>query len=299
MKEKLLHREAEPRQHQVRVYEPGSTHVVGDGFHVRNLFPSNDIDRAVSPFLMLDYAGPTFYSATDHPRGVGEHPHRGFETVTILYQGAVAHRDSAGNSGVIGPGDVQWMTAASGVVHEERHERDWAKQGGTLQAVQLWVNLPAVDKMTEPRYQTLVSEAIPLVPLEGGAGSVRVIAGEFGGAKGPATTVTPMQLLDLRLPAQQGTVLTFAAGWNVALFVLSGQVTVNGSKPVAEAQLAVLTSSGAPILLEAQEDAMLLVMAGEPLNEPIVRYGPFVMNSQSELVQAVNDYRAGKMGHLD
>ena len=284
---------------QVRLYEPGSTHVVGDGFHVRNLFPSNEIDRDVSPFLLLDYAGPTFYPATDHPRGVGEHPHRGFETVTIVYQGRVAHRDSAGNSGVIGPGDVQWMTAASGVVHEERHERDWAKQGGTLQAVQLWVNLPAASKMTEPRYQTLVNEAIPVVPLGGGAGSVRVIAGEFGGAKGPATTVTPMQLHDLRLLAQQGTALTFTAGWNVALFVLNGQVTVNGSKPVTEAQLAVLASSGAPILLEAQEDAMLLVMAGEPIHEPVARYGPFVMNRQDELAQAVNDYRAGKMGHLD
>lgn len=299
MSEKLLHRDDGPRQHQVRVYEPGSTHVVGDGFHVRNLFPSNEIDRDVSPFLMLDYAGPTFYPATDHPRGVGEHPHRGFETVTIVYQGRVAHRDSAGNSGVIGPGDVQWMTAASGVVHEERHERDWAKQGGTLQAIQLWVNLPAAYKMTAPRYQTLVTEAIPVVPLEGGAGSIRVIAGEFGGAKGPATTVTPMQLHDLRLLAQHGTALTFAAGWNVALFVLSGQVTVNGSKPVTEAQLAVVASSGTPILLDANEDAMLLVMAGEPIHEPIARYGPFVMNRQDELAQAVNDYRAGKMGHLD
>ena len=284
---------------QVRLYEPGSTHVVGDGFHVRNLFPSNAIDRDVSPFLMLDYAGPTFYPATNHPRGVGEHPHRGFETVTIVYQGKVSHRDSAGNSGVIGPGDVQWMTAASGVVHEELHERDWAQQGGTLQAVQLWVNLPSFHKMTAPRYQTLATEAIPLVPLEGRAGSVRVIAGEFGGAKGPATTVTPMQLLDLRLLAQRGMALTFTVGWNVALFVLSGQVTVNGSNPVGEAQLAVLASSGAPILLEAQEDAMLLVMAGEPIHEPIARYGPFVMNRQDELAQAVNDYRAGKMGHLD
>lgn len=284
---------------QVRLYEPGSTHVVGDGFHVRNLFPSNEIDRDVSPFLMLDYAGPTFYPATDQPRGVGEHPHRGFETVTIVYQGRVAHRDSAGHSGVIGAGDVQWMTAASGVVHEERHEQAWAKQGGTLQAIQLWVNLPAADKMTGPRYQTLVREAIPVVPLEGGAGSVRVIAGEFSGATGPVTTVTPMQLLDLRLPAQQGTALRFALGWNVALFVLSGQVTVNGSKPVTEAQLAVLASSGTPILLDAQADSMLLVMAGEPINEPIARYGPFVMNSQQELAQAMNDYRAGKMGHLD
>ena len=301
MNERLLHRDAGQRTHQdqVRVYEPGSTHVVGDGFHVRNLFPSNEIDHDVSPFLMLDYAGPTLYPATDHPRGVGEHPHRGFETVTIVYQGRVAHRDSAGNSGVIGPGDVQWMTAASGVVHEELHEREWAKRGGTLQAIQLWVNLPAAYKMTTPRYQTLVKEDIPVVPLDGGTGSARVIAGEFSGAKGPATTLTPMQLHDLRLQAQHGATLRFAAGWNVALFVLSGQVTVNGSEPVTEAQLAVVASSGAPILIDAKEDAMLLVMAGEPIREPIARYGPFVMNSKDELVQAVNDYRAGKMGHLD
>jgi len=283
---------------QVRVYEPGSIHVVGNGFHVRNLFPSNDIDREVSPFLMLDYAGPTFYPATDHPRGVGEHPHRGFETVTIVYQGRVSHRDSAGNSGVIGPGDVQWMTAASGVVHEELHERDWAKRGGTLQAVQLWVNLPAASKMMAPRYQTLEREGIPVVPLEGGAGSIRVIAGEFHGAKGPATTCTPMQLLDLSLHAQHTTSLSFTPGWNVALFVLSGQVGVNGSEPVTEAQLAVLASSAAPILLTAMDDTVLLVMAGEPINEPIARYGPFVMNNQKELLQAMNDYRAGKMGHL-
>lgn len=301
MNERLLHRDAGQGQlqDQVRVYEPGSTHVVGDGFHVRNLFPSNDIDHDVSPFLMLDYAGPTLYSATDHPRGVGEHPHRGFETVTIVYQGRVAHRDSAGNSGVIGPGDVQWMTAASGVVHEELHEREWAKRGGTLQAIQLWVNLPAAYKMTTPRYQTLVKEAIPVVPLDGGAGSVRVIAGEFSGAKGPATTLTPMQLHDLRLQAQHGTTLRFTAGWNVALFVISGQMTVNGSESVTEAQLAVMASSGAPILIDAKVDTMLLVMAGEPIREPIARYGPFVMNSKDELVQAVNDYRAGKMGHLD
>lgn len=281
-----------------RIYSPGSTHVVGDGFHVRNLFPSHDLDRNVSPFLMLDYAGPTDYPPTDHPRGVGEHPHRGFETVTIVYQGMVAHRDSAGHAGVIGPGDVQWMTAASGVVHEELHEREWAKRGGTLQAIQLWVNLPAAFKMTAPRYQTLVKGRIPVIPLDGDAGSVRVIAGEFKGAKGPATTFTPVQLHDLRVRARHGTTLGFATGWNVALFVLDGQVTVNGSEPVTEAQLAVIGDSGAPVLVEAQQDAAILVMAGEPIREPIARYGPFVMNTKDELVQAVQDYQAGKMGHL-
>ncbi|MBM4134289.1 MAG: pirin family protein [Nitrospira sp.] len=283
---------------QPRIYSPGSTHVVGDGFHVRNLFPSHDLDRDVSPFLMLDYAGPTHYPPTDHPRGVGEHPHRGFETVTIVYQGMVAHRDSAGNAGVIGPGDVQWMTAASGVVHEELHEREWAKRGGTLQAIQLWVNLPAAFKMTAPRYQTLVKDRIPVIPLDGGAGSVRVIAGEFKGVKGPATTFTPVQLHDLRVKARHGTTLGFATGWNVALFVLEGRVTVNGSEPVTEAQVAVVGSSGAPILVEAQQEATILMMAGEPIREPIARYGPFVMNTKDELVQAVQDYQAGKMGRL-
>src|SRR5678815_1072291 len=178
------------RAEQVKVYQPGSQHVVGDGFHVRNLFPSNDLDRELSPFIMLDYAGPTFYPATDHPRGVGEHPHRGFETFTIVYQGIVAHRDSAGNSGVIGPGDVQWMTAASGVVHEELHEKEWAKQGGTLQACLLWVNLPQAQKMSAPRYQTLLDADIPTVTLEQGVGRLRVIAGTFEGQKGPARTCT-------------------------------------------------------------------------------------------------------------
>ena len=281
-----------------RIYSPGSTHVVGDGFHVRNLFPSHDLDRDVSPFLMLDYAGPTDYPPTDQPRGVGEHPHRGFETVTIVYQGRVAHRDSAGNAGVIGPGDVQWMTAASGVVHEELHEREWAKRGGILQAIQLWVNLPAAFKMTAPRYQTLVKERIPVIPLDGGAGSLRVIAGEFNGVKGPATTFTPVQLHDLRVKARHGATLRFAAGWNAALFVLGGRVTVNGSEPVAEAQLAVIGGSGAPVLVEAQQDATVLVMAGEPIREPIARYGPFVMNTERELMQAAQDYQAGKMGHL-
>ncbi|MFM8551407.1 MAG: pirin family protein [Nitrospiraceae bacterium] len=283
---------------RVKVYRPGSRHVVGDGFHVRNLLPSNDLDRELSPFLMLDYAGPTDYTPTNTPRGVGEHPHRGFETVTIVYQGKVAHRDSAGHAGVIGPGDVQWMTAASGVVHEELHEREWAKRGGTLQAIQLWVNLPAAKKMSQPRYQPLVQEDIPVVPLAGGAGSVRVIAGEFNGVKGPATTVTPVQLHDLRLTAGHDTTLRFPAGWNVALFLLSGQVMVNGSEPVAEAQLAVVGTSGAPIHITAQQDATMLVMAGEPIHEPIARYGPFVMNTQEELVQAVQDYQAGRMGHL-
>lgn len=284
---------------QVKVYQPGSQHVVGDGFHVRNLLPSNDLDRALSPFIMLDYAGPTFYPATDTPRGVGEHPHRGFETVTIVYQGLLAHRDSAGNSGVIGPGDVQWMTAASGVVHEEMHEREWARRGGTLQAIQLWVNLPKASKMSAPGYQTIVNDQIPVVELDGGAGSLRVIAGSVRDAKGPAKTFTPIELYDLRLRTGHSVPLRIPTGYNVGLFVLSGLAAVARLHRLAEADLAVWTSTGEPMTITAEKDAVILVMAGEGINEPVARYGPFVMNTQAELVQAVNDYQAGKMGHLD
>ena len=283
---------------QVKVYQPGSQHVVGDGFHVRNLLPSNDLDRELSPFIMLDYAGPTFYPATDTPRGVGEHPHRGFETVTIVYQGIVAHRDSAGNSGVIGPGDVQWMTAASGIVHEEMHERAWAERGGTLQAIQLWVNLPKAFKMSAPGYQTIVNAQIPVVPLEDGAGSLRVIAGSARGVKGPAKTFTPIELYDLRLRAGHSLPLQIPKGHNVGLFVLSGRASVAESQRLAEADLAVWASTGDDVTITAEEDAVILVMAGEAIHEPVARYGPFVMNTKAELVQAVNDYQAGKMGHL-
>jgi quercetin 2,3-dioxygenase len=283
---------------QVKVYQPGSRHVVGDGFHVRNLFPSNDLDRELSPFIMLDYAGPTFYPATDTPRGVGEHPHRGFETVTIVYQGIVAHRDSAGNSGVIGPGEVQWMTAASGIVHEELHEKEWAKRGGTLQAIQLWVNLPKASKMSTPGYQTIVNDQIPVVQLDGGAGSLRVIAGLVGGAKGPAKTFTPIELYDLRLRAGHSMPLQISNGYNVGLLILSGQASVEGSHRLTEAELAVFVSTGEPMTIIAEEDATILVMAGEAIDEPVARYGPFVMNTKAELVQAVNDYQVGKMGHL-
>src|SRR5215510_7410280 len=223
---------------QVKVYQPGSQHVVGDGFHVRNLFPSNDLDRALSPFIMLDYAGPTFYPATDTPRGVGEHPHRGFETVTIVYQGIVAHRDSAGNAGVIGPGDVQWMTAASGVVHEELHEKEWAKRGGTLQVIQLWVNLPRSSKMSAPRYQTILNADIPAIDLDGG-GELRVIAGSFRGQKGPAHTFTPIQLYDLQMKAGAPASLIFPDGHNTSILVLQGSISVNGSSQVGEAELIV------------------------------------------------------------
>lgn len=280
------------------IYQPGSAHMVGDGFPVRNLFPSNDLDREVSPFLMLDYAGPHYFEPTDHPRGVGEHPHRGFETVTIVYEGLVAHRDSAGNAGVIGPGDVQWMTAASGVVHEEMHEKNWAKSGGTLHAIQLWVNLPRAQKMSAPRYQTILNADIPKVELEGGAGRLRLIAGTAQGQKGPAHTVTPIELYDLELVANRRVELNLPDGHNTSIFVVQGLVSANGSRDAGEAELFVCRRNGSLVTIEAKSDSRILLMSGEPIDEPIARYGPFVMNTKAELVQAVNDYQVGKMGHL-
>lgn len=280
------------------VYRPGSTHMVGDGFPVRNLFPSNDLDRQVDPFLMLDYAGPQHFPATDQPRGVGEHPHRGFETVTIMYQGAVAHRDSAGNAGVIGPGDVQWMTAAFGVVHEEMHEHNWARKGGTFQAVQLWVNLPRSQKMSTPGYQTILDADIPNIKLEGGAGRLRVIAGTAQGQKGPAHTYTPVELYDLELFAGRRAELNLPDGHNTSVFVMQGLVSANGSRDVGEAELIVCKRNGSSVVIEAREDSRLLILSGRPIEEPIARYGPFVMNTRAELIQAAEDYQAGRMGHL-
>jgi len=283
----------------VEVHRHGSAHMVGDGFPVRNLIPGDGVGEQLSPFLLLDYAGPASFLPTDTPRGVGEHPHRGFETVTIVYEGMVAHRDSAGNAGVIGPGDVQWMTAASGIVHEEMHEKEFARKGGTLHAIQLWVNLPRAHKMSTPGYQTLLNDKIPSVGLEAGAGCLRVIAGEFRGMKGPANTFTPIHLYDLRVKAGHHAEVTVPAGFNTAVFVLQGEVTVNGSGPVKEAELARLSKTGERIAVEAKSDAALLVLSGEAIHEPVARYGPFVMNTQAELIQAVDDYRMGKMGHLD
>ncbi len=279
------------------VYQPGSAHMVGDGFPVRNLFPSNDLDRVVDPFLMLDYAGPQYFQPTDHPRGVGEHPHRGFETVTIVYDGVLAHRDSTGSGGVIGPGDVQWMTAASGIVHEEFHEKEFAKKGGTLHAIQLWVNLPRASKMSAPGYQTILKADIPTVDLDG-RGTLRVIAGSYLGNNGPAHTFSPVQLYDVQLKAGGRVELTVPEGDTSSIFVLQGRASVNGSREAGEAELIVCERGGSQVTIEAQEDSRLLVMSGTPLDEPIARYGPFVMNTKAELVQAVQDYQAGKMGHL-
>lgn len=280
------------------VFGPGSSHWVGDGFPVRNMFPSNGIESEINPFLMLDYAGPTEFKPSNRPRGVDEHPHRGFETVTIAYQGAVEHRDSAGNSGVIRPGDVQWMTAASGVVHEEKHEREFTRKGGMFEMIQLWVNLPKAVKMSHPRYQGLLDEQISHVDLGSGA-YARVIAGELNGTKGPAKTFTPVNLFDLRIKTGNRVEFGLPIGQNAALMLLHGDVTVNGTHPLkGEARIAVLSASGQRVTLEARQDSILLAMSGEPIHEPVASYGPFVMNTQDEIRQAAEDYRAGRMGRL-
>ena len=280
------------------VYQAGSTHWVGNGFHVRNLISSNGITDQIDPFLLLDYAGPTQVEPTEESRGVGEHPHRGFETVTVVYQGMLCHRDSSGASGTIGPGDVQWMTAASGVVHEEKYDAEFARQGGTMEMIQLWINLPQSMKMSTPRYQTLQKERIPVTTL-GPAGYVRVIAGDLSGVDGPAQTYSPVGLFDLHLNGGTETEMCLCAGHNAALFLLKGSVLVNGETAVAgEAVMALLTPEGSMVRLKTIEDSTLLVLSGRPLNEPVVSHGPFVMNTREEVTQAIEDYRDGKMGHL-
>jgi len=273
-------------------------HWVGDGFPVRSLFTYDQLGAYLSPFLLLDYAGPARFAPAVRPRGVGEHPHRGFETVTIVYSGEVSHRDSAGGGGTIGPGDVQWMTAAAGVLHDEFHSLGFTRAGGMLEMVQLWVNLPARHKMTAPRYQSIVSAAIPEAQLPAGAGRVRVIAGNFAGLAGPAATFTALNVWDVRVSAGQGVSLPLPEGHSAAIAVLRGEVTVNAAVAGA-AQLIVLTQAGAEVRVEAgAAEATLLVLSGEPLGEPIVGHGPFVMNSREEIETAMNDLRMGRFGRL-
>lgn len=279
------------------VYSAPKSHWVGDGFPVRSLFSYAKFAKQLSPFLLLDYAGPAEFKPSDKgQRGVDVHPHRGFETVTIVYKGEVAHRDSTGSGGVIGPGDVQWMTAGSGILHEEFHSPAFSEKGGTLEMVQLWVNLPAKDKSTPPAYQSITDGDIPQVTLPDNAGLARVIAGELDGHTGPARTFSPMRILDLRLNAHSLTTLNLPDGWNTALVVLKGTVQVNNQEVVREAQLVVLDAKGENVTLEANNDAVVLVLSGEPLNEPVEGYGPFVMNTREEINQAIDDFNAGRFG---
>ena len=278
------------------VFEGSEPHLVGDGFPVQTFLPQPGLDAEISPFLLLDYAGPKEFPPTDRPRGVDEHPHRGFETVTIVYSGELEHRDSAGHSGALGPGDVQWMTAAAGLVHEEKHARAFAARGGTLEIVQLWVNLPRASKMSPPAYQDIRAADIPRVARSSGA-SVRVIAGAVDGQRGPARTFTPIHLLDVQLAAGGRAELPLVEGHNTAVLVLRGQVTIAGEVLPAR-RLALLAAASDRLEIDAIDASTVLVMSGEPIREPVARYGPFVMNTREELMQAVEDYRTGRMGHL-
>jgi hypothetical protein len=275
-------------------------HWVGDGFPVHGMFGYSGPDvPARSPFLMLDYAAPTSFEPSTHRRGVGQHPHRGFETVTIVYDGEVEHRDSTGQGGVIGPGDVQWMTAGSGILHEEFHSTEYAKRGGPFEMVQLWVNLPKKDKMAAPGYQGILDAQIPSVPLAHDAGRVRVIAGNFEGFEGPANTFSAMNVWDIRLQAGKTAELPQPEGWTTQVVVLAGTVMVNGETLLREKQMATLSTEGTNVVIEANGDAKLLLLAGEPIDEPVVGYGPFVMNSQQEIIQAIADFNGGKFGRMD
>ena len=280
------------------VLSGATPHWVGDGFPVRTLISAAADGEAVSPFLLLDYAGPFEFGPTAERRGVGEHPHRGFETVTIVYQGELEHRDSAGNGGRIGAGDVQWMTAASGVLHEEFHSRDFARDGGAFEVVQLWVNLPAKDKSAKPAYQTLRDSDIPKVDLPHGAGTLRVIAGDYQGARGPAHTFTPIDLWDLRLHAGRATSLSPPEGHMLELAVLRGDVTVNGAEQAGPAQFVLFDRGPGPVTLAASTEASMLVLSGEPIDEPLVMRGPFAMNTQAEILQAVADFNSGRFGQI-
>ncbi len=273
-------------------------HWVGDGFPVRTLFAYPQLGAKLSPFLMLDYAGPTEFPATEKRLGVGEHPHRGFETVTIVYDGEIEHRDSSGGGGSIGPGDVQWMTAASGLVHEEFHGRNYARRGGKFEMVQLWINLPAKNKMNPPHYQGISDKHIPSVKLPNGEGRVRVIAGEFAGSTGPSKTFTPMSVLDIRLNCASKTILPVPDGWTTALVVLKGSARINHTHVINAAETAVFDRTGNTVCIDHAAHLTALLLCGEPIAEPIVGHGPFVMNSSEEIQQAIVDYQSGKMGHL-
>ena len=282
----------------VSVTPPPSGHWVGDGFPVRSLFSPDSHGDAVSPFLLLDYGGPVEFEPTNKQRGVGVHPHRGFETVTIVYDGAVAHRDSTGAGGEIGPGDVQWMTAASGILHEEFHAPAFAKSGGRFEMAQLWVNLPARHKMAAPGYQSILASDIPTVALPDGAGSVRVIAGAFDGQTGPTRTFTPIDVWDVRLKAGKSARLNLPEGHTLNLAVFAGPVKINGDVTADKAQFVTFSREGCDVLLEAQGDAKILLLSGAPIEEPVAAYGPFVMNTEAEIRQAFADFHAGRFGAI-
>jgi len=280
------------------IHRAGEPHWVGDGFPVRTVFHYGDLGSELTPFLLLDHAGPARFDPASAPRGVDWHPHRGFETVTVVYEGEVDHEDTAGHRGSIGPGDVQWMTAGSGVLHKEFHSPAFTRRGGAFEVLQLWVNLPARSKMTAPKYQPLVAADFPRVRLPEDAGSVRVLAGDFGAVRGPASTFTPIRLLDLRLRAGRKTRLPLGEGWSAALFLLEGRIEVNGVEAADREELVVFERAGDVVEVEALADARLFVMAGQPIDEPIAGYGPFVMNTQEEIRRAFADFHSGRLARI-
>ena len=273
-------------------------HWVGNGFPVRSVFDYNGLGRELSPFLLLDYAAPYQFPPGNEKRGVGGHPHKGFETVTVAYQGEIEHRDSSGGGGKIAAGDVQWMTAGNGIVHEEFHSQDFTRKGGPFQMVQLWVNLRAKDKSAKAGYQTLLKAQIPNVELPDNAGTVRVIAGDYNGRKGAAKTFTPINLWDVNLRAGRSAELPLPDGHTTTVLILSGEVLVNGESKAGQGDLAIFERTGNGITVNAKTDAKLLVMGGEPFDEPVVGHGPFVMNSRAEIQQAFEEYQLGKMGEI-
>lgn len=279
-------------------YGSARTHWVGDDFPVRSLFSYESLGARISPFLLLDYAGPHTFTPTHQRRGVGQHPHRGFETVTIVYDGEVEHRDSTGQGGIIGPGDVQWMTAAGGILHEEFHASSFAHMGGPFRMVQLWVNLPANDKKRRPGYQAITADEIPTVELPDGAGSVRVIAGRFRDVEGPAHTFTPINVWDVRLSQGADVSVDLPRGHTSILVVLSGRIMVNRKEQATDAEALLLNRDGEAVSISADTDTGMLVLTGEPIDEPIVGRGPFVMNSQEEIAQAMSDFRSGSFGGI-
>jgi redox-sensitive bicupin YhaK (pirin superfamily) len=282
----------------VAVHASPEGHWVGDGFPVRSLFSYHTLGAELSPFLLLDHAGPAEFAPAARPRGVGEHPHRGFETVTIVYQGEVEHRDSAGNGGRIGPGDVQWMTAAAGLMHEEFHSQAFTRTGGTMEMAQLWVNLPARDKMSPPHYQPIVAADIPTVELPDEAGRVRVIAGRLDGRAGPAKTFTAINVWDAHLRAGKRATLPVPDGHTTAIALLRGSLRVNGTHDVGAAQVVRFERAGHDVDVEPSTDATFLLLSGAPIDEPIAGYGPFVMNTRDEIMTAMRDLQEGRFGQL-
>jgi hypothetical protein len=286
------------RRNIEKIFKGSAEHSVGDGFHVSNYFPSaTETQKRMSPFFLLDYQKPQEFAPTTRKRGVGTHPHRGFETVTIAYQGSVAHHDSAGHGGVINPGEVQWMTAGGGILHNEYHEENFAKAGGVLHMIQIWVNLPRRDKLTAPKYQGLTNQSIVETPVDGGKGLVRVISGAFEDKKGAASTFTPAHMLDLRLKPGGKVRLPTPKDYNTAVLVLQGKIKANGSNAAA-GDFILFKNDGDEVNLEAVDDSIALFLSGAPIEEPLVHYGPFVMNTVDEINAAIEDFNAGKFGYL-